>query len=86
MIRRVLGRRFISLLLLSLLSLTTCLAAQQPKGQPEPKPQEVTVYITRTGAKYHRDGCRYLKSRIRISLKEAKDRGYTPCKGCRPPQ
>lgn len=85
MIRRVLGRRFISLLLLSLLSLTTCLAAQQPKSQPEPKPQEVTVYVTRTGAKYHREGCRYLKSKIPMSLKEAKQR-YTPCKVCKPPE
>ncbi len=85
MIRRVLGRRFISLLLLSLLSLTTCLAAQQPKSQPAPKPQEVTVYVTRTGAKYHREGCRYLKSKIPMSLKEAKQR-YTPCKVCKPPE
>ena len=41
-----------------------------------------TVYITKTGKKYHRDGCRYLsKSKKAISLKDAKRR-YTPCKVC----
>ena len=44
------------------------------------------VFITRTGECYHRAGCRYLShSRIRISLAEAKARGYRPCKVCRPP-
>ena len=43
-----------------------------------------TVYITRTGAKYHRDGCRYLsKSKSPISLTDAK-RGYSPCSVCNP--
>ena len=37
----------------------------------------VTVYITRTGAKYHRGSCRYLKySKIAVSLEKAK-RGYS---------
>ncbi len=45
-----------------------------------------TVYITRTGAKYHTAGCRYLKkSSIPISLSEAIERGYTPCSVCHPP-
>lgn len=47
---------------------------------------DVTVYVTRTGAKYHRAGCRYLsKSQIPISLKDAKAR-YSPCSVCNPPQ
>jgi micrococcal nuclease len=34
--------------------------------------EELTVYVTRTGSKYHREGCRYLaRSMIPISLKEA---------------
>ncbi len=42
------------------------------------------VYITRTGAKYHRDGCRYLSaSKIPISLTDAK-RQYSPCSVCNP--
>ena len=48
--------------------------------------QGVTVYITKTGAKYHRLGCRYLsKSCIPIKLKDAQ-LGYSPCSVCRPPQ
>ena len=47
----------------------------------------VTVYITKTGEKYHRNGCRYLsQSKIAISLAKAKAQGYTPCSVCDPPQ
>lgn len=36
-------------------------------------PITAAVYVTRTGSKYHRDGCRYLsRSRIPISLRDAK--------------
>ncbi len=42
---------------------------------PTTKPK--TVYITRTGKEYHRDGCRYL-SMSKISLKDAKANGYAP--------
>jgi hypothetical protein len=50
-------------------------------------PQSSTVYITRTGAKYHRDGCRYLsRSRIPISLSNAKAQGYGACSVCNPPR
>jgi len=36
---------------------------------------------------YHQGWCRYLsKSKIEITLKEAKAEGYTPCKVCNPPQ
>ena len=49
-------------------------------------PPDITVYITNTGKKYHNSGCRYLsKSRIPISLTQAKQRGYTACSACRPP-
>ena len=48
---------------------------------------DVSVYITRTGCKYHRHSCRYLfSSKIRTTLKEAKERGYAPCKVCKPRQ
>jgi beta-lactamase superfamily II metal-dependent hydrolase len=73
---------------------------QQPKSpvivQPEspavvqPAPDgsgDTIVYITKTGEKYHRDGCRSLaKSKIEITLGHAKQRGYTPCSICKPPQ
>lgn len=56
------------------------------EGKQEKK-KEVTVYITKTGKKYHRGNCRYLKkSKIKISLKDACKRGYTPCKVCKPPK
>mgnify|MGYP001615920286 CR=1 FL=1 len=61
--------------------------ASSPAIQAAPTAgEDVTVYITRTGAKYHRAGCRYLsKSQIPISLKDAKAR-YSPCSVCNPPQ
>jgi hypothetical protein len=63
--------------------------AESPVVQVEPAStidtQTVTVYITRTGTKYHCAGCRYLrKSKIPISLKDAKQH-YTPCSVCKPP-
>lgn len=51
------------------------------------EPKEVIVYVTKTGEKYHSDGCQYLrKSKIAISLNNAKLQGYTPCSKCSPPQ
>lgn len=50
-------------------------------------PGSTAVYVTRTGEKYHVKSCRYLaQSRIRLTLKEAKARGYEPCSVCRPPR
>ena len=47
---------------------------------------DATVYITKSGDKYHQAGCRSLaESSIPISLKDAKARRYTPCSVCRPP-
>lgn len=58
--------------------------AGQQQVQPEEVPRTQTVYITRTGSKYHRDSCRYLKySKIAISLEKAKQ-SYGPCSVCRP--
>lgn len=46
---------------------------------------DLTVYITKTGAKYHRDSCRHLsRSKIPVSLKEAAT-NYGPCSVCKPP-
>jgi len=48
--------------------------------------QDVTVYITKTGTKYHLEGCASLsRSAIPISLENAIARQYTPCSICRPP-
>ena len=49
-------------------------------------PATITVFVTRTGEKYHRDGCQYLRhSRIATTLREAVNRGFGPCSVCRPP-
>jgi hypothetical protein len=50
-------------------------------------PAKITVYITRTGERYHRDGCRYLsRSKIATTLKDAVANGYGPRSVCRPPR
>ena len=55
--------------------------------EPEPEPSEDReVYVTRTGKKYHREGCSSLRrSKIPISLAEAKQQ-YGPCSRCNPPE
>jgi competence protein ComEC len=64
---------------------------QAPQTTVVPTPQApqtitATVYITKTGEKYHRDNCSYLaQSKIAIALSEAKSSGYTPCSRCNPP-
>ncbi len=51
------------------------------------QPVAETVYITKSGEKYHRGSCGYLsKSKIAIALDEAKATGYTPCSRCKPPR
>jgi len=72
------------------------LAQPQPKSelqapqQPPPvrdQGEEVIVYGTATGTKYHQAGCRFLaRSSIPMSLKDAKARGLTPCSVCNPPR
>ncbi len=50
-----------------------------------PAPQAITVYVTRTGEKYHSAGCRYLaRSQIPMALAEAAAR-FGACSLCRPP-
>jgi micrococcal nuclease len=63
----------------------TAISPGASKTVVAPKTTEgVTVYITRSGSKYHRDNCRYLsKSKKAITLAEASTR-YSPCKVCKP--
>ena len=59
-------------------------ATPRPTAAPASK-ENYTVYITRTGSKYHRDGCQYLRnSKIEIDKKEAIENGYTACSRCNP--
>lgn len=47
--------------------------------------QGTIVYITKTGKKYHRSNCSYLKkSKISININTAKAEGYTACSRCNP--
>lgn len=49
--------------------------------------QGETVYITNTGTKYHRDGCRFLsKSKIAVLLEQIDMEKYAPCSVCNPPE
>jgi len=72
------------------------LLSQRAERTPEPGRQseiaepddndEVTVYVTRTGTKYHRGSCRYVsRSKIPMKLSKAKAR-YHPCRVCKPPE
>jgi biopolymer transport protein ExbD len=77
----------LAILCASLLAPMSGIRAQAPPAQAEQDSKSATVYITKTGKKYHRAGCRYLsQSQIKTTVKEAQANGYTPCKVCRPPQ
>ena len=58
--------------------------------QPKPTDQDdenITVYGTRTGKKYHRAGCRYLgKSSIPYSSLKVAKALFSPCSVCKPPR
>lgn len=44
-----------------------------------------TVYVTRTGKKYHDEYCQYLRtSKIEITLSKALELGYDACSVCNP--
>jgi hypothetical protein len=74
-------------LFISLLCPVSPAVAAQHATMAQQDNQTQTVYITRSGKKYHLDGCRYLAgSRITIGLKDAKAKGYAACKVCHPPE
>jgi len=75
--------RFARLVLLGfLLALSPNLtAARAPQASGDQ-----TVYVTKTGKKYHTESCRYLRrSKTPMKLKDAVKAGYTPCSVCKPP-
>lgn len=44
-----------------------------------------TVYVTKTGSKFHAYGCDYLDGQpIKTTLSKAIEAGYAPCKVCNP--
>ncbi|REG78212.1 hypothetical protein [Algoriphagus antarcticus] len=46
--------------------------------------QAQTVFITKTGSKYHKESCRYAKTGWASDLAVAKKRGLTACLVCKP--
>jgi hypothetical protein len=47
--------------------------------------QAQTVYVTKTGKKYHTENCKYVQNgSSNISLESAIAKGYEPCKVCHP--
>lgn len=57
---------------------------QTTEQAPVQPTQNTTVYITRTGTKYHLPGCRYIKDRktSALTIAEAENQDYTPCSVC----
>lgn len=59
-----------------------------PPSAPPPAPKQedeskITVYRTKSGKRYHREGCGHMKGGgYSISLKDAKAAGLTPCGHC----
>ena len=43
-----------------------------------------TVYITKSGKKYHTEKCRYAKNANAVTISEAVSKGLTPCSVCNP--
>jgi len=76
----------LALVFAPMFTLSIVMLEQQPSPAQQPK---ANVYVTHTGKYYHRENCRYwdlAKSKMPLTLKEAKKRGYTPCRVCRPGQ
>ena len=49
--------------------------------------EDVKVFVTPTGQRYHREGCRHLSQRkTETTLDTATERGLTPCSVCKPPE
>jgi endonuclease G, mitochondrial len=64
----------------------TYIVPKPPRPTANPDKENIVVYVTRTGKKYHVAGCRSLsRSQIPITLTRAKAR-YEVCKICNPPK
>ena len=78
---------FCILIIISIIIISVIVVNNQNKSIPKSETASVLVYITRTGSKYHRDKCDYLRhSKIKITLEEALEESYSPCSKCNPPR
>jgi len=79
-------KKLLLLFLLITFSLSTGFSAM-PVGEMvfDLHPVQESVYITKTGSKYHKETCHHLrKSKIKISKADAKNAGYSACSVCKP--
>ena len=51
---------------------------------PTEESQQVVVYVTQEGDKYHTADCRYSKTAVAVKLSQAKTDGKTACGICKP--
>lgn len=60
---------------------TTSFAENISEDEPS---QSIVVYITKTGERYHKEDCRHIAGHdvIEVTIEEAENNGYTPCKDC----
>lgn len=59
--------------------------ATQKPSNPSIQYAGATVYVTKSGTKFHRNGCSSLsKSKIPMLFEEAMAQGYDPCGKCKP--
>lgn len=80
MIRRVLS---LCLIAAALLTIAPLAPSPSPGRVLASETKECTVYVTKTGAKYHRASCSSLRySRRAMSRSEAIATGYVACKRC----
>ena len=93
----IMKRSLLLFIIISILFLASCASSEIAscggvvvRGDM-PKPTDIAsyykneniVYVTKRGKKYHKDGCRFLKSsKIMISLEQAEEEGLTPCSKC----
>jgi len=78
-------KKLIFILIASLCSFAIPSISHEQVSTPFKENVQTTVYITKTGTKYHKSGCRYLsKSKTSISKKEAIANNYTACSVCKP--
>lgn len=60
--------------------------ADDETAEADLPPDQILVYVTRTGKRYHREDCTHLRAqRFALPLSKAAD-DYTPCRVCRPPR
>lgn len=80
-------KKYLFLLVLSFFALSTSFYGntQLSESIERVEPLTQTVYITKTGKKYHEGSCRYLKhSKIEITKSKAVKAGYEACLVCKP--